>query len=367
MQASVIITSRNEKKDLVATIADCAYGLSKPQQIIVVDDQSDPAVLSTNVDKFYPLAELYRTPEQLGVAASRNFGASKILHSTDLLIFMDSHMRLPDWWLEAIFAEAIRLEELGSPAILCPSCCAFNHGYGSNFHGCGADFDPDKVGFEPIWRPYTGSEEQSEIVPCILGACYIVPRVIWEDLGGFNPIFHGWGQDEQDISIRAWQAGYEVRAMSNLTVAHRWDRNAIMDDDPNRDVKETWQGAYTEEERKHLCIEGDMMNTWQPGFNAIVSCFVLPEDDLFFGNYEHKLKERWPDAMAWHRFHEKFDEIVAYRQQVQAKRKRSDKRIEMYIGKFLPSCDAATSDQDRVTGYTPLAPVVTGQGSFTNK
>ena len=342
MQASVIITAKNEKTDLENTIMDAAFGLSKPWEVIVVDDQSEMAVYPPRVAKFGKRCKLYRTPRQLGVAGSRNYGASKANPDTDLLIFMDSHMRLPDWWLEAIFAEAIRLQELGSPAILCPSCCAFNHGYGSDFHGCGADFDMSKVGFEPVWRPHTGSDEFSDIVPCVLGACYVVPRVIWEDLEGFNPLFHGWGQDEQDISIRAWQAGYEVRAMSNLTVAHRWDRTAIMDDDDDRDVNETWQGAYTEDERKMLCVKGDMMNTWEPGFNSIVSCYCLPEDPDFFDRYANQLKGRWPDSMAWHRFHERIEDIKAYREIVQAKRKRSDKRIEMYIGKFLPSCDVAT-------------------------
>ncbi len=358
MHASIIITARNEKSDLESTIVGCLNGPSKPCEVIVVDDYSEPAIHPSRVKKFR--ASIWRTPKQLGVAASRNFGASMASKDTDLLIFMDSHMRLPDWWLEAIFAEAIRLEELESPAILCPSCCAFNHGYGSDFHSCGADFDMDKVGFEPIWRKYPGPDDTSDIVPCVLGACYIIPRVIWEDLGGFNPLFHGWGQDEQDISIRAWQMGYEVRAMSNLTVAHRWDRTAIMDDDPDRDVKETWQGAYTEEERKQLCTEGNMMNTWEPGFNAIVSCYVLPEDPEFFDRYKKKLRDRWPDAMAWHRFHEKIKEIKEYRAWIQFKRKRSDKRIEMYIGEFLPRCDAATdADKDKRSSTTELPSVTT--------
>ena len=88
--------------------------------------------------------------------------------------------------------------------------------------------------------------------------------------------------------------------------------------------------------------------------------------------------------MAWHRFHEKKAEIDKYREWVQSKRKRSDKRIEMYIGKFLPTGgDVATlgrgsgyngtdshscvgpSDQDRVTGYSIGQKCVSGQGSFT--
>lgn len=321
---SVIITAHNEGSDLEVTATLAAYGSIRPGEIIVVDDCSeDKWKIGARLDKIEGV-RVIETPEQLGVAASRNFGA---LQATgDIIVLLDSHMRMPDWWLEAI-AQAVSEHP---SAIFCAACTAWNYNYGSTFYSAGAEFKADSVGLEPLWLGprFNGP---TDICPCILGACYIFPTPIWRTLRGFNRNFIGWGQDEQDISIRAWMFGFEVRRINKLVPAHHWDRTPIKDDAP--EIENSWQKCLTEEERIARLPTGNFMNSWHPAYNCLVNCATVFEDGVF-EQHEKILKEKYPDARAWRLFHEKTKEIAAYRDWVQRRRIRSDAEIRTIIGDY---------------------------------
>lgn len=338
MKVSVIITAHNEKRDLDVTATLAAYGSIRPHEIIIVDDKSDPPIdgrIACNIDRVRVIGS---AKEQRGVSGSRNVGAHYA--TGDLLIFMDSHMRMPHWWLEPIIEAA----QSNPSSILCPACHPFNYKWGSDMYACGARFDTEgesgKPGFEAIWKSWTKGSPP-DICPCVMGACYIVPRFIWDRLGGFNPNFFGWGQDEQDLSLRVWMYGFEVRRIHAVAVAHKWDRTPIMDTDRdahgNLRINGSWQKALTEQERLEQLPAGDYMNTWQPGFNAVVNCATLMPMPMF-DRYRRVLETHYPDSKVWHRFFkaEHQDAIMAFREKVQRERVRSDAQIEQIIGPFYP-------------------------------
>lgn len=300
---SVIITTHNEGRDLEVTAALAAYGSVRPKEIIVVDDCSDGDVSVR--DRLFEIdgVKVYRTPHQMGVAASRNYGANR--SRGDVLVFLDSHMRMPHWWLECIVENVNRYPS----AVMCPSCAGFDVNWKSDFQYLGARFDTDKTGIELSWLDRDGSNE-TRIVPAVLGACYIVPTPIWNSVDGFNPNYHGWGQDEQDISLKAWMLGHEVRGIGQLGVAHRWNRTN----------------------------SGDFMNTWHPGYNSVVSCHTLLPHDIFEGHMPY-LKRRFPDSRVWRLYHQNRRSIERYARSLYSRRCRTDAEIEKLIGPFYPTGD----------------------------
>lgn len=54
----------------------------------------------------------------------------------------------------------------------------------------------------------------------IIGACYMMLRSSYQQLGGCSPLFLVWGADDQDISARAWIAGFGVRCVTGAKVGH---------------------------------------------------------------------------------------------------------------------------------------------------
>ena len=323
---SVIITSHNESTDLEVTATLAACGSVRPCEVIVVDDCSDEKyAVGDRLDKIERV-RVIKTPRQLGVAASRNYGAG--VAKGDIIVFLDSHMRMPDWWLEAIIEAVNR----NPSAVMCAACTAFDYLNGSEFFGSGATFDPNAVGLEPSWLDADFNGPTS-VCPCIIGACYIIPRPVWRSLRGFNTNFIGWGQDEQDLSIRAWMFGFEVRRISRLVVSHRWDRTPIMDSDAR--IKESWQKCLTEAERIRRLPTGNFMNHWHPGYNSVVNCATVFEDGIF-GAYQRVLRDKYPDSRVWRLFYENETQINEYRNWVQGRRVRTDAEVENIVGYCIP-------------------------------
>ena len=287
-KVSVIITSFNEGDDLEVTATLCAYADRRPWEVIVVDDCSTIRPVGSRL-KALPRVRAIQTLMQNGCAQARRFGVDHA--DGDLIVLLDSHMRMQSWWLDAIVEAHLKHPN----AILCPGCAAFDTNWRTTFVGYGATFQNDDPSIEPIWLP-RGDVDAIDTCPCIMGACYVIPRHIWEALSGINPNFYGWGYDEQDLSLRAWLYGFEVRRINRMTVSHRWNRTN----------------------------PGFAMNSWHAGYNALVTCATLFEDGVFEERFRPFLPARFPAAEAWHRFERQCESITAFRREVQHFRRRSD-------------------------------------------
>jgi GT2 family glycosyltransferase len=59
-------------------------------------------------------------------------------------------------------------------------------------------------------------------VPSATGAAVALRREVWEELGGFTERFFAYSEDA-DLSLRAWQLGYEVRYVPSAVVLHHYE------------------------------------------------------------------------------------------------------------------------------------------------
>lgn len=310
---SVIIVARNEGLELEATIGLVAESEPAPGEIIVVDDQNEPP-LGERLAGLMAIApvpiRVVRTAMQIGPGPAKRFGAE---HATgDLLIILDAHMRMPTDWLEVIQQASVRFPD----ALLCTTCQGTT--VKSPPNGCGAYYESGAEHALAFGRRWYARRETTLIdtVPCILGACYAIPRHIWSSLGGINPNFEGWGFGEQDLSLRAWLSGFECRGMNNLVVQHRF--------------------AKKESPRKHGAGKGGMVSWRWRDLNEMVLAATVFEDGVFERLYEPFMRRLYSKHVC-EAFDAKRASIEEFRSIFQAKRTEPDASLAHLCGYRLPS------------------------------
>jgi len=140
-------------------------------------------------------------------AAARNKGAAAA--AGEVLIFLDAHVDVTHGWAEPLIA-AVRDPAVGAAApgisvIGHPDCC----GFGLRFRDAG-------LGVEWLPPPPDGQSEAS-LLP---GACLAVRHDLFVAEGGFDPGLILWGSEDAELSLRLWTAGYTLRLVPEVTVAH---------------------------------------------------------------------------------------------------------------------------------------------------
>jgi GT2 family glycosyltransferase len=62
-------------------------------------------------------------------------------------------------------------------------------------------------------------------LPVAVGFCMYVRRAVFDAIGGFDPAFDPGYGEETDFSLRAWQAGFEIVAATDVLVTHKSGRS----------------------------------------------------------------------------------------------------------------------------------------------
>jgi glycosyltransferase involved in cell wall biosynthesis len=212
---SFIITARNEAPEVVQRTIDGLMQTARAVdfEIVLIDDGSTLPIAPRDG------VRLVRNPEPLGVSRARRQGAE--LAAGDALCWMDAHMTFDPHWLEHMG------EHLAPGVYLCSAFWSYDrtqcHGFGADFEWSGtrdyaAGRNPGLGLRHRTAHPGDGAVE----VPMVIGACYLIHRDTYAQLGGLSPLFRVWGSDEQDFSARAWLAGVPVKCVTGARVGHMW-------------------------------------------------------------------------------------------------------------------------------------------------
>jgi len=301
---SVVIPTYNEIRDLEVTVAMVWASEPRPHEIIVVDDCSHEPVSERLLS--FTGVKVVRTPKQLGGQPAKRFGAE--LATGDVIVLLDSHMRMPLNWLQ----QADDAINNNPNAIFCCACRNFK----GSFVGCGAKFDRKNTMKKAdmfLGRTWLDRGELDTVdrCPCLLGACYFVPHFIWDYLNGINPTFTGWGYGEQDLSLRAWMSGFEVRRINGLCLPHRF------------------KGELLEPQKGRLA-------GWSNVHNGMVLAATVFEEGVFERLYKPYYKQV-AAIEAVVAFEDSLDDIDEFRQVVQATRMYSDDELHSLCGFRLPT------------------------------
>jgi len=216
---SIIILNWNGGQvlqDCLASIYDHPASLSF--EVIVVDNASTDGSPERATARF-PQVRLLRNERNLGFAAGNNRGMA--VARGRYFLFLNNDTLVLDGALDALVAEAQAHPEAGiiGPKLLNPD--------GSLQRSCGTfpglltEFLDQTMLHRlfPLYKMGYRAYQAPREVDWVTGACMLVRREVYEQIGGLDEGFHMFLEDV-DWCLRARQAGWKVWYTSRARVVH---------------------------------------------------------------------------------------------------------------------------------------------------
>jgi len=187
-KVSVVIPNWNGRlllaKNLPAVIA------SEPEELIIVDDFSEDDSVSFLEEK-YPQIKLIKHQKNLGFAASCNDGVKNA--KSEVVVLLNSDVVPEKECLKAV------LPLFEDPKVFAVS---FNE---SQWSWAKIFWKNGFVEHEPGLKT-----DKTHITAWASGGSSAFRKSIWEELEGFDNLYHPFYWEDVDLSYRAWKRGYKV-------------------------------------------------------------------------------------------------------------------------------------------------------------
>lgn len=218
MNLTVVIAQRNEpelKRTIDCVLASCGDDLP---QILVVNDGDQPGKKGRPRKGVRVITPWHGGAH--GCQPARDAGI--MAADTDCVAIIDGHMDFE----AGTFATMLEHVESHPREIVCARCChldmpGWNRSTYGDYSGAYLLWLDGRVPLSPKWRDV----ETPDIVPCVLGACYMFRRDRYVDaLRRPWRSGTGWGRDEEILSIANWLCGGENRVIDKR--CWHWFRDA---------------------------------------------------------------------------------------------------------------------------------------------
>lgn len=204
---SVVVISRNEGSFLKRTVENLSDTLPGTAEIVVVDDGSTDKSADGLARR--GRIRVFRA-KSLGVARSRNYGGQQA--RGDVLIFADAHLGLSAGWWRPL-TEQLEDPQVGAVA---PGIAEWPKGGQT---GWGLRFKGPQMEVKWLRR----KPKQPSGVPILPGCCLAMRRDVFEQQGGgWDSGLHQRGNVDNEVSMRLWLLGYELRIVPEVVIRHRF-------------------------------------------------------------------------------------------------------------------------------------------------
>lgn len=236
MQLSIIIVnwkSADFVRQCVASIR--AYSRGIEYEIIVVDNASPDDSLTALRD--IPGVQLIASPINLGFGGANNLGVANshgqallFLNPDTLLVSpaIEAMVQCLDSWPLTGAAGCRLLNDDGSLQTSCVQAYPTISNQVLDNEWIRARFSRAR-----LWGPAAPEIPGHETplpVEAVSGACLMVPRVIFEQIGGFSNRFFMYGEDI-DLCYRIHKAGWKILHVPQATIIHYGGRSSGQRDD----------------------------------------------------------------------------------------------------------------------------------------
>ncbi|WP_226674104.1 glycosyltransferase family 2 protein [Rossellomorea aquimaris] len=205
-KVSIIFPVRNEGKNVKMTL-DSLFTVKTNIELeaIIVDDASTDQCCSFLTDYQYRNKVTYIRTNGVGPSNARNLGAGKAKYP--FLAFCDAHMTFEQFWIDRLIYHIIK----GSSDAVCPAIGSLAD---PSIMGYGQSLTPS---LKIKWHQKHKSLFQTAVLP---GACIIISKQVFNDVGGFESGFSSWGHEDVELSLKLWLFGYRCHCEPNVTILH---------------------------------------------------------------------------------------------------------------------------------------------------
>jgi hypothetical protein len=167
------------------------------------------------VRRYYPTVKVIRFERNFGFAEGYNRAVASI--EEDLVVLLNNDVEVDDNWLAELKSgleiSRHRLAACGSKILFYHDRSLVNHAGGMLAPvGVGVDLD--------LMKPDRQEMCDQKFVGCVSGASMIMPRLVFLELGGFDPDFFAYFEDV-DLCWRAWLAGYRIAYRPRSRIYHK--------------------------------------------------------------------------------------------------------------------------------------------------
>jgi GT2 family glycosyltransferase len=226
-------------------------------EIVVVDDASSDSTARVLADRGERL-EVVRHEQSSGFAASCNDGAAAA--TGEWVAFLNNDTIPQEGWLDALLRYASRRERIGfvGAKLLFPNDTVQHAGV-----VFARDLSPHHI--------YAGFRTDDPVVnksrpfQVVTGACGVIRRALFEELGGFDTGFVN-GYEDLDLCLRLRRLGYEVHYCHECVVYHL--ESATRDDALNQRNHELFLERWSDfvhQDDVHYYVEDGLMDFAYPG------------------------------------------------------------------------------------------------------
>jgi glycosyltransferase involved in cell wall biosynthesis len=208
---SVVIPARNEgnwlRQTLASVVATRSILVEDEVEIVIVDDASiDEACSSLPRHIEGVPVSVRKRARRGGVAQSRNDAAE--FAGGDVLFMTDAHVRFESGWDRHVLKHATDDRVLAG-TIADPT---------SSFRGYGCSLLFPRMGTR--WNKEAPGHLSAVQIPSSAGT--VLPKQLFERIGGYDREMIPYGGAEPEFGVRAWLSGAEVISVPDLTVWHRF-------------------------------------------------------------------------------------------------------------------------------------------------
>lgn len=210
---SVIIVTKDRKKDLIECIDSYLNSTYKNLEIIVVDNGSKPPLL-TWLPKKYPAVKLITSEFNIGAAAGRNLG---LQHAEgEYVLFTDDDATADKNMVEFLVWV---FQNENNTGIVQP--LVYDKQKRKMLQGAGHDIDltTGRIRASGVKEEDKGQYEGLREVP-MCGCVWMVKRSVFEKIGNYDEDYF-IPYEDSDFSIRVRKAGFKLYCYSEAKTWHR--------------------------------------------------------------------------------------------------------------------------------------------------
>ena len=224
---SVIIVNYNTCR-LLEDCLTSLYAATLPAgglDVIVVDNASNDGSQAMVREKF-PQVRLVASPENRGFSAANNMGAA--VADGRFLLFLNSDTVLSEEALVSPLAYLRAHDHVGAITVRLvypdgrrdpDNHRGFPTPWNAMCHFSGlSKLFPDNPRFNGYFQSYVDFD-RTHAVPVIAGSFMMMPRMVFEELGGWDETYFFYGEDI-DFCYRIYEAGYEIIYFPHVEVLH---------------------------------------------------------------------------------------------------------------------------------------------------